>query len=124
MVTEILPIFSRLELENGVWVPRQLPPNLGACRDIPLEANIHPTVEAMYKAGVLSKEQMPVLGGTDVQIPTLPGAAAIFEARRKDIMKQAALMRNGGKDAGKKVVVKPKSWDNVGLVTSRNWGWD
>ncbi|KAF2265212.1 hypothetical protein CC78DRAFT_559982 [Lojkania enalia] len=64
-ILELLPIFSRLELEGGKWVPRHLPPNNGARRDIPSNAEIHPTVSAMYHAGVLSLEQMPVLGGTD-----------------------------------------------------------
>ncbi|KAF1969428.1 hypothetical protein BU23DRAFT_652823 [Bimuria novae-zelandiae CBS 107.79] len=123
-ILEILPIFSRLELENDVWVPRQWPPNLGALRDIPTEANIHPTVEAMYKAGVLSQEEMPVLGGTDPPIPTLPGAAAIFAARRKEIMKRMTLIGGGKGEREKELLVKPKSWDNMGLVNSRTWNGD
>ncbi|KAI1981034.1 hypothetical protein LOZ53_001581 [Ophidiomyces ophidiicola] len=62
-ILEILPFFTRLELENGEWNPRYWPPNLGALRDIPREANIHNSVEELFKAGVLRK--MPKLGGDD-----------------------------------------------------------
>ena len=34
MITESLPFFTRLELENGEWVPRYWPPNMGASRDV------------------------------------------------------------------------------------------
>lgn len=33
-IIEILPFFTRLELENGEWVPRYWPPNRGAARDV------------------------------------------------------------------------------------------
>lgn len=33
-IIEILPFFTRLELENGEWVPRYWPPNMGAARDV------------------------------------------------------------------------------------------
>ncbi|EER41265.1 conserved hypothetical protein [Histoplasma capsulatum H143] len=57
----ILPLFTRLELEYGEWIPRYWPPNLGATRDIPRDAKIHCSVVQLYKAGVLS--EMPRLGG-------------------------------------------------------------
>jgi hypothetical protein len=44
IVLEILPIFKRLELEGGKWVPRYLPPNLGYTRDLPSCAVLHPSV--------------------------------------------------------------------------------
>ena len=117
--TEVLPIFSRLELEDGKWIPRHLPPNFGAARDIPLEANIHPTVEAMHRAGVLSKDQMPVLGGTDPPIPTIPNAAAIFAARARQRREMIAKRKKEGKKAGN---TQAKSWDNLGNVAARSWG--
>ncbi|EEH05494.1 conserved hypothetical protein [Histoplasma capsulatum G186AR] len=60
-ILEILPLFTRLELEYGEWIPRYWPPNLGATRDIPRDAKIHCSVVQLYKAGVLS--EMPRLGG-------------------------------------------------------------
>jgi hypothetical protein len=59
--TEVLPFFSRLELEFGAWVPRHWPPNLGANRDIPEDAEIHHSVYRLYKAGVI--KDLPKLGG-------------------------------------------------------------
>ena len=41
---EILPIFKRLELEDGKWVPTYWPPNLGFTRDLPSSATLHPSV--------------------------------------------------------------------------------
>ncbi|KAM5443928.1 hypothetical protein MferCBS31731_001174 [Microsporum ferrugineum] len=58
---ELLPVFTRLELEDHQWKPRYWPPNCGAHRDIPTEATLHHTVEQMHKAGILKK--MPKLGG-------------------------------------------------------------
>ena len=46
-------------------MPEYWPPNLGARRDIPRNAAIHPTVDAMHRAGLLSPDQMPKLGGED-----------------------------------------------------------
>jgi len=120
--TEILPIFSRLELESGKWVPRHLPPNFGAARDIPLEANIHPTVEAMHRAGVLSKDQMPILGGTDPPIPTIPGAAAMFAARARKRKEEIAKRRKQGKKPDTQVNGEARHWGGVGDVVARTWG--
>ena len=62
--SEILPISARLELENGKWVPRYFPPNLGGPRDIPDNATIHPSVGLMIKDGILDGSMNPVLGGS------------------------------------------------------------
>lgn len=62
-IIESLPFFTRLELEHGKWVPRYWPPNMGASRDIPKGAAIHPTVDEMCKAGVLRPDQKPKIGG-------------------------------------------------------------
>lgn len=66
MPAEVLPVFTRLELEHGQWVPRYWPPNMGAKRDLPEEAVIHESVQQMYNAGVIS--EMPKLGGDEPPI--------------------------------------------------------
>lgn len=58
---EILPFFTRLELENGEWMPRYWPPNFGATRDLPPDARIHKSVQQMHKSGILKR--MPKVGG-------------------------------------------------------------
>ncbi|KKK22133.1 hypothetical protein AOCH_003013 [Aspergillus ochraceoroseus] len=68
-VTEVLPIASRLELENGKWVPRRLPPNLGAERDLPDGATIHPSVLEMREAGILDEFPIPKPGGDNPNLP-------------------------------------------------------
>ncbi|KAK8186470.1 sporulation associated protein [Phyllosticta citribraziliensis] len=69
---ECLPIFTRLELENGKWVPRHCPPNMGARRDIPLDAEIHPSVAEMVKAGILQGSLIPVKGGDNPNLSSVP----------------------------------------------------
>lgn len=58
---EIIPLFTRLELEHGEWIPRYWPPNLGVARDLPPDARLHKSVLQMHKAGVI--RDMPRLGG-------------------------------------------------------------
>ncbi|KAH7356398.1 sporulation associated protein [Rhexocercosporidium sp. MPI-PUGE-AT-0058] len=70
-ILEILPIFNRLELEKGRWVPRHWPPNLGAPRDIPHGAEIHPSVYSLHRAGVLKDDQLPQTGGDNPHISPL-----------------------------------------------------
>ncbi|KAF2478295.1 uncharacterized protein BDR25DRAFT_251030 [Lindgomyces ingoldianus] len=115
-VLEVLPFFSRLELEDGKWVPRHFPPNLGASRDIPSKAIIHPSVEAMYRAGVLTTDQMPVLGGTESETQKLFRVKAFtstWDTLRKTRAKEA-------KDQNLEQL-EAKCWDNVGNVAARNW---
>ncbi|KAF3161098.1 hypothetical protein TWF225_007469 [Orbilia oligospora] len=50
-VLEVLPLFTRLELEFGRWVPRHWPPNLGFTRDIPDDAVFHESVHRRERAG-------------------------------------------------------------------------
>nr|KMM66201.1 hypothetical protein CPAG_02541 [Coccidioides posadasii RMSCC 3488] len=73
-IIEILPFFTRLELEHDEWNPRYWPPNFGAERDIPQDAEIHNSVEEMCKAGLLKK--MPKLGGDDA--PLLKDPLIVF----------------------------------------------
>ncbi|PVH81831.1 hypothetical protein DL98DRAFT_623095 [Cadophora sp. DSE1049] len=70
-ILELLPIFNRLELEGGRWVPRHWPPNLGAPRDIPHGAEIHPSVYNLHRAGVLKDDQLPKTGGDNPHISPL-----------------------------------------------------
>ncbi|KAL2870286.1 T6SS phospholipase effector Tle1-like catalytic domain-containing protein [Aspergillus lucknowensis] len=68
-ILEILPVASRLELENGKWIPRRLPPNFGAARDIPCEATIHPSVYEMLESGILKDFPIPKPGGDNPNLP-------------------------------------------------------
>ncbi|KAL2835741.1 hypothetical protein BJY01DRAFT_223040 [Aspergillus pseudoustus] len=68
-ILEILPVATRLELESGKWVPRRLPPNLGAARDIPCGATIHPTVYEMLESGILKDFPIPKPGGDNPNLP-------------------------------------------------------
>ncbi|KAA8651229.1 hypothetical protein EYZ11_007815 [Aspergillus tanneri] len=68
-ILEILPVASRLELENGKWVPRRLPPNMGAARDIPNGAHIHPSVYEMLESGILKDFPIPKQGGDNPNLP-------------------------------------------------------
>ena len=61
---EVLP-FAYYDLIGGEWIPRYWPPNFGRRRDIPLEADIHPTVQQMRRAGILLESDMPRLGGEE-----------------------------------------------------------
>ena len=61
--TEVLPFFTRLELEDGAWIPRHWPPNLGSTRDIPRGATIHESVKRLFEDGVLTEQQLPREGG-------------------------------------------------------------
>jgi hypothetical protein len=63
---EIFPIFTRLELEHGRWVPRHWPPNLGAPRDIPHGARIHRSVYNLHQAGIL--KSLPKTGGDESHV--------------------------------------------------------
>ncbi|KAL2062511.1 hypothetical protein VTL71DRAFT_6777 [Oculimacula yallundae] len=75
-ILELLPIFNRLELESGKWVPRHWPPNLGAPRDIPHGAEIHPSVYSLHRAGVLRDDQLPQTGGDNPHISPLRASFA------------------------------------------------
>lgn len=68
MYIEILPIFTRLELEDGRWVPRHWPPHLGRRRSLPKGAKIHPSVYELHRAGILTSEQLPQTGGSSPYI--------------------------------------------------------
>ncbi|EPS38005.1 hypothetical protein H072_8270 [Dactylellina haptotyla CBS 200.50] len=58
---EVMPFISRLEYEHGKWVPRYWPPNFGAMRDIPADADIHPSLVALHEAGILKDNEVPKL---------------------------------------------------------------
>jgi hypothetical protein len=69
-------MFNRLELENGRWVPRHWPPNLGASRDIPHGAEIHSSVFNLHRAGIIRDSQLPKTGGNNPHISALRASFA------------------------------------------------
>ncbi|KAF7625729.1 hypothetical protein AFCA_007561 [Aspergillus flavus] len=89
-ILEILPIFTRLELEKGEWVPRRFPPNLGAPRDIPVEAKIHSSVNEMVKAGILDKESIPKKGGDNPNLPNPASVVSTLKRARKSLARPKA----------------------------------
>lgn len=98
--TEILPIFSRLELEKGKWVPRFWPPNLGAPRDIPTEGVLHPSVNEMIKAGILDPKSVPEKGGDNpIALPDV-GVADALGAWSQAAKRRAAEMKGGRRGSG------------------------
>jgi hypothetical protein len=111
-VLEILPFFTRLELEDGKWVPRHFPPNLGAKRDIPLDAAIHHSVKAMSRAGIISEDQTPVLGGTELR----------HQFRVEPLVLAWAGMRKARFEKGKDKESEPaKCWDDSSKVAAQTW---
>lgn len=111
-ILEILPFFTRLELEGGKWVPRHFPPNLGAKRDIPLDANIHPSVKAMNFAGILSPDQMPVLGGDHPEED--PDKAKAFMSSWEKLRQRRADKKPDDQEVA-------KCWDEAGDIAARVW---
>ena len=67
---EWLPIFKRLELVKGQWVPMYYPPNMCDTRDIPEKAIIHPSVEARMEA---LKDYRPMNQGFPILTPLSRG---------------------------------------------------
>lgn len=122
-VLEVLPFFTRLELEKGNWVPRQWPPNLGTDRDIPDNAVIHPTVQQMFKAGVLSADEMPKLGGHTPAIFLPTNVLAIWSKQQEAAAKLAESVKSGAQQlAGSKTTAK--TWNDTASLTARSWTWD
>ncbi|KAJ5437740.1 uncharacterized protein N7458_008738 [Penicillium daleae] len=95
-ILEILPIFTRLELENGKWIPRRLPPNLGAPRDLPSDAVIDPSVKEMIQAGILDKESIPPRGGDNPNLPNVANITYTWSKLRNRLSNQAS---NASKDS-------------------------
>lgn len=93
--TEFLPIFTRLELENGKWVPRRLPPNMGAPRDLPHHAVIHPSVKEMIKAGILDKKSVPPKGGDNSNLPSIANITHTWGTLRKSLSSQTSNKSEG-----------------------------
>jgi hypothetical protein len=89
---EILPIFTRLELEKGKWVPRHWPPNNGAPRDIPDGAVIHKSVAELYQSGILQADQLPKTGGDN---PHISPTGALLAWTRQSARNNAAKQTNG-----------------------------
>lgn len=101
-IKEFLPIFTRLELQNGKWIPRRLPPNMGAPRDLPHDAVIHPSVKEMIKAGILDKESIPPRGGDNPNLPNVANLAYTWKKLRNTAASQASNLSKNAKDGSEK----------------------
>ncbi|KAF7590129.1 hypothetical protein BBP40_003242 [Aspergillus hancockii] len=97
-ILEVLPIFTRLELEKGEWVPRRIPPNLGAPRDIPVEAEIHSSVNEMVKAGILDKESIPKKGGDNPNLPNPASVVSTLKRARRNLARQPPASEDSAED--------------------------
>lgn len=114
---EILPIFTRLELESGKWIPRHWPPNLGAARDIPTDAVVHHSVDDMVAAGILDRS--PHKGGDNSHYPDISSFRKGFSAiRRKNREKKV-----GGETTNAKfpLLADEVQWANHGIVKSKEY---
>ena len=115
---EILPIFTRLELEQGAWIPRHWPPNLGAKRDIPTHAEIHHSVQHMYQAGVLKLDQMPELGGDE---PTLFIPSSVLKMWKTSKTPPAKPDPKANANGHVKDDVGAKTWGEAGGLVPKQW---
>ena len=115
---EILPIFTRLELEHGAWIPRHWPPNLGAKRDIPTHAEIHPSVQSMYQAGVLRLDQMPELGSDE---PTLLVPSSVFKLWKTSKTSPANLDPKPSANGHVKGDIGAKTWEDASSLVPKQW---
>lgn len=95
---EVLPLFTRLELEKGKWVPRRFPPNLGASRDIPKDGKVHESVGQMIKAGILDKDSIPKKGGDELDLPDPVNIISSFARTRKALPTQDADTKDSAGD--------------------------
>ncbi|KAK0625617.1 Uncharacterized protein DIS24_g11063 [Lasiodiplodia hormozganensis] len=105
-ILEILPIFSRLELEKGKWVPRFWPPNLGAPRDIPVEGELHPSVNEMIKAGILDPKSVPEKGGDNPIVLPNVGVADALSAWSQAAKRRAAEKKRRGSGSSEDTLVE------------------
>ncbi|KAJ5965646.1 hypothetical protein N7481_012360 [Penicillium waksmanii] len=81
---------------NGRWIPRRLPPNLGAPRDLPSDAIIDPSVKEMIQAGILDKESIPPRGGDNPNLPNIANITYTWSKLRNRLSNQAS---NASKDS-------------------------
>ncbi|KAK6525978.1 hypothetical protein TWF281_011021 [Arthrobotrys megalospora] len=87
---EIIPLSSRLELENGKWIPRYWPPNMGGKRSVPHDANIHRSVDILRQNGVLGADDMPKLGGPSPTLTLTPFIKGKFIEAMQDAKRKGA----------------------------------
>jgi len=123
----VLPLFARLELEGGKWVPRYWPPNLGSTRDIPLDSKIHPTVQQLRRSGILSDKQLPVIGGHSKPLSMMTRFLNIFRKPRvsagldnEDY--EAISSENEAEDSDATVV--ETNWETRGQYFAKTWTWE
>ena len=109
-----------MELHNGKWIPRRLPPNLGAPRDLPDYAVIHPSVKEMIKAGILDKDSVPPSGGDNPNLPNVANVAYAWTKLRNNMTKQASQTNgpaNGSADGSEKTNGTGNKW-----TLAKAWG--
>lgn len=107
---------------------------MGARRDIPLNAVIHPSVEQMCKVGGLTADEVPKLGGDEpavmLQAPHARKIWSKLRAAREGSRsgEREALLANGNghgpSGGGSTSTTQVKTWNNVGTIGSKRWNWD
>ncbi|KAK8197371.1 sporulation associated protein [Phyllosticta capitalensis] len=115
-IIECLPIFMRLELEHGEWVPRHWPPNLGAPRDIPHDGKIHESVDEMVKAGILDPSSIPKKGGDNPHLPSVATVMGQWNQRRKVANKE-----DSSTDTRVDGVSGSRAWEHGQAVLAKAW---
>jgi hypothetical protein len=61
---------------------------MGAPRDIPVEAEIHSSVNEMVKAGILDRESIPKKGGDNPNLPNPASVVSTLKRARKNLARQ------------------------------------
>ncbi|KAF2139466.1 uncharacterized protein K452DRAFT_275789 [Aplosporella prunicola CBS 121167] len=97
-IIEILPIFTRLELEKGKWEVRYWPPNLGAPRDRPTNAVVHSSVQEMTKAKILDDSSIPDAGGDNSHLANASKILGALTRWRKKAAREEDGQANGSSE--------------------------
>lgn len=75
---------------------------MGAPRDLPHDAVIHPSVKEMIKAGILDKESIPPRGGDNPNLPNVANLAYTWKKLRNTAASQASNLSKDSKDGSEK----------------------
>lgn len=75
---------------------------MGAPRDLPHDAVIHPSVKEMIKAGILDKESIPPRGGDNPNLPNVANLAYTWKRLRNTAATQASNLSKDSKDGSEK----------------------
>lgn len=68
---------------------------MGAPRDLPHDAVIHPSVREMIKAGILDKDSIPPKGGDNPNLPDITNIAYTWKNLRNSLSDRASNMSGG-----------------------------